>query len=117
MEVGNSKIVFDYNDMQISIELPDDKWRKNNFFAKIESTTDMRVIIVMMMHSDKETMLFHSYLESRKAIARELDISEITVRNSIVRLVDSGLVLKIRRGIYKINPEYVRFLGKKIVKR
>lgn len=101
--------------MILVFEIPD-SWNNRFYFGKVKSLTDQNVYIAMVMKSDKETMLFHSYLESRQAIANELELSEITVRNSMVRLVDAGLIVKVKKGIYKINPAYIKFMGKKIRK-
>lgn len=66
---------------------------------------------------DKEDMLFYSVKGNRLKIVERTGLSEITVKHSLKSLVEKGLIIKIERAAYRLNPKYLESYMKSYVNK
>lgn len=62
----------------------------------------LKVFKVILSYTGNDRK-FYSTRHNRQLISNELRISDSTVRNCIVKLVSSGMLVRISRGMYGIN--------------
>lgn len=82
---------------------------RGGILDKFKSITDCKVYEGILSNCDLRYVFFNN-LHNRKQIANEYGYNEITVRKSIARLLDSGLIVKTEnsgKGVYFVNKSYV----------
>lgn len=89
----------------------------SSFLDRFHSMTGVKVFNQILIMCDKEDLKYYSTKENRETIATRTEISEPTVRNAMVELVSSGLLIKLSKGEYRINPKYIDLHNKKFINK
>lgn len=92
-------------------------YRKNDLFiqvlessikalVKLNAPTDFKLILWITFNADLKGKI--NLVGDNKRLALDiLGISDITFKKSIKSLLEVKLLIKIKRGIYLVNPEYI----------
>ena len=82
---------------------------------KFEHISQVKQFGIMLKRVNKTDMTWASYDAEHEAIRNLVKnsagekLSKITIKKNVSFYVKVGLLLRLSRGVYKINPEYVKF--------
>jgi len=89
------------------------KWKFDyngtDFTDKLSNLTQVRVYKAIVFNCNKTTLKWGHSEEERLRISASLNISEITFKRALQGIVKSRLLVKLGRGSYQVNPEYVTY--------
>lgn len=89
--------------------------KNHTFLDLFQHISQVKQFNVMLSRVNKKEMIWTSHDAEHKAVGELVrtsegkQLSKITVKRNVSHFVEVGLLLKITRGVYKVNPEYIAF--------
>lgn len=78
-------------------------WSNDNITNKINFLSELRMLnAIAHLYADNQ---WEHTLDTRRVICTQAEIQPSTFKKNLSLLVDKGLLIKVDRGIYKINSE------------
>lgn len=89
------------------------KWKfdsdGSDFTDLLSNLTQVKVFKEIILTINKEDLKWTHTKEERERISTKLKTSEVTFKRALHGIVESGLMHKLGRGCYQINPSYVSY--------
>lgn len=83
---------------------------KRTFLDLCDHLSEARMIsYALSTLVNRSTMDFYINSENRTRMAAACGISELTVNRNLTKLVGKDLLLRVSRGVYRFNPEYIDY--------
>jgi len=79
---------------------------ENNWHRDL-SSTEFHVLTDMAIYESPKTYKVHMDKETRNTIAKNLKLSDITVKQTLAKLVKTPYLKRSSQGVYMINPECI----------
>jgi len=95
--------------MKFRMEVMFDSGVKVRSFLNLFSTiSEVRIFNEILVLCDKDDLVYHSTRLNRDRICERTSLSDVTVKNSMVVFVKKELLIKQAKGIYRINPRFIK---------
>lgn len=83
--------------------------RNENFLDRFQHLSEVRIFKEILKGLNKEDMTWAHTRSTRLQIIRKVHISEIGFKTRLTSMVKSKLLIRIGRGLYKVNDVDITF--------
>lgn len=88
-----------------------------SFINLFDTMSEAKVYNEIVILCDKDDLVYYSTKNNRLKIVERTRLSEITVKNCTVTLTKKTLLIKLSKGMYRINPKYLSLYNKNYVNK
>jgi len=89
------------------------KWKFDfngeDFTDRLSNMTQVRVFKEIVNACNKDNLKWAHTQVERERISHKLNISEITFKRTLQGITNSRLIIRIGRGVYQLNPDYITY--------
>lgn len=79
----------------------------NDILKEFKHIGELHLFRALLKNMNKETYQWFSTKDTRKEISNELGLSEATISNYLINLIQYKVLKKLNRGCYEINRKFI----------